>query len=45
MAVLIFVEGTDGKFKKAAFEAVTYGAKIAAQLNVPVNALMRKCDG
>jgi electron transfer flavoprotein alpha subunit len=39
MAVLIFVEGTDGKFKKAAFEAVTYGAKIAAQLNVPVNAL------
>jgi len=39
MAVLIFVEGSDGKFKKAAFEAVTYGAKIAATLNVPVHAI------
>ena len=30
--VLVFAEATNGKFKKAAFEAVTYGAKTAQTL-------------
>jgi electron transfer flavoprotein alpha subunit len=29
--VIIFAENSDGKFKKATFEAVSYGAEIAAQ--------------
>ena len=39
MSVLVFVESTDGKFKKPAFEAVTYGAKVAALLGVETHAL------
>lgn len=32
MAVLVFAESTDGKFKKTAFEVTSYGKKIAEQL-------------
>ncbi|MBA2407030.1 MAG: electron transfer flavoprotein subunit alpha/FixB family protein [Chitinophagales bacterium] len=39
MSVLVFVEASEGKFKKPAFEAVTYGAKIAAMLGVETHAL------
>lgn len=39
MCVLVYVEATDGKFKKTAFEAVTYGAKVASMLNVETHAL------
>ena len=37
--VLVFAEATNGKFKKAAFEAVTYGAKTAAALGTDCAAL------
>ena len=39
MSVLVFVEPTDGKFRKPAYEAVTYAAKTAALLGVEVHAL------
>jgi len=39
MSILVYVEATEGKFKKAAFEAVTYGHKIGAMLNVETHAL------
>ncbi|MCY7410847.1 MAG: electron transfer flavoprotein subunit alpha/FixB family protein [Chitinophagales bacterium] len=39
MSVLVYVEATDGKFKKPSFEAITYGAKVAAMLNVEIHAL------
>jgi len=39
MSVLVYVEATDGKFRKQAFEAVTYGAKVAALLGVQTHAL------
>ncbi|MEI6865694.1 electron transfer flavoprotein subunit alpha/FixB family protein [Flavicella sp.] len=32
MSVLVFAESPEGKFKKIAFEAVSYGKKIASQL-------------
>ncbi|MEI6410239.1 MAG: electron transfer flavoprotein subunit alpha/FixB family protein [Bacteroidota bacterium] len=37
--VLIFAESLNGHFKKAAFEAVTYGKKLADMLGVPCAAL------
>lgn len=37
--VLVFAEATNGKFKKAAQEAVTYGAKTAAALGTECHAL------
>ncbi|TSA49552.1 MAG: electron transfer flavoprotein subunit alpha/FixB family protein [Sphingobacteriales bacterium] len=33
MPVLVFAESANGTFKKSNFEAVTYGARVAAQLN------------
>ena len=35
MSVLIYTESASGKVKKASIEAVFYGSKIAAQLNMP----------
>ena len=32
MSVLVFADSTDGKFKKTAFEVVSYGKKVAQQL-------------
>jgi electron transfer flavoprotein alpha subunit len=32
MSVLVFAHSTDGKFKKSAFEVVSYGKKVAEQL-------------
>ena len=40
MAVLVFAEATKSNFKKSAFEAVTYGAKAAAQLGTSCVALV-----
>lgn len=40
MSVLIYVEQHNGKFKKAAFEAVTYGRKTADALGIPCVALV-----
>ena len=39
MSVLVFAESTEGKFKKTAFEVVSYGKKIAEQLSTTVTAL------
>ena len=33
MSVLVFADATNGKFKKSAFEVVSYGKKVAEQLN------------
>ncbi len=40
MPVLIFADHHDGKIKKAAFEAISYGAKIAEQLGTTATALV-----
>lgn len=40
MPVLIFADQHDGKIKKAAFEAISYGAKIAEQLGTTATALV-----
>ncbi len=36
MSVLVFADSTDGKFKKSAFEVVSYGKKVAEQLGTNV---------
>lgn len=38
--ILVFAEQQEGAFKKAAFEALTYGAKTAKSLNMPCEALV-----
>ncbi|NIG56261.1 electron transfer flavoprotein subunit alpha/FixB family protein [Chitinophaga sp. Cy-1792] len=40
MSVLIFADQAEGKIKKAAFEAISYGAKVAAQLGTTATALV-----
>lgn len=40
MSVLIFVDQADGHIKKASFEALTYGAKIAEQLGTTAEAIL-----
>ena len=32
MSVLVFADSSEGKFKKSAFEVVSYGKKVAEQL-------------
>ncbi|PQJ71835.1 electron transfer flavoprotein subunit alpha/FixB family protein [Polaribacter butkevichii] len=39
MSVLVFAESSEGKFKKTAFEVVSYGKKVAEQLGTNVVAL------
>jgi electron transfer flavoprotein alpha subunit len=36
MSVLVFADAANGKFKKSAFEVVSYGKKVAEQLNTNV---------
>ena len=36
MSVLVFAESSEGKFKKSAFEATSYGKKVAEQLGTNV---------
>jgi electron transfer flavoprotein alpha subunit len=40
MSVLIFVDQTEGHIKKASFEVLTYGAKLAEQLGTSAEALV-----
>lgn len=40
MSVLVFVDQTEGHIKKASFEALTYGAKIAEQTGTTAEALL-----
>ena len=35
MSVLIFIDQTEGHIKKVSFEALSYGAAIAKQQNIP----------
>ncbi|WP_139956089.1 electron transfer flavoprotein subunit alpha/FixB family protein [Flavicella sediminum] len=44
MSVLVFAEASEGKFKKIAFEAVSYGKKVAEQLGVSLVALTINAD-
>ncbi|MCI2228934.1 electron transfer flavoprotein subunit alpha/FixB family protein [Polaribacter sp. MSW13] len=44
MSVLVFADSTDGKFKKTAFEVVSYGKKVAEQLGSNVIALTIKAN-
>ena len=39
MSVLVFADSSEGKFKKTAFEVVSYGKKVAEQLGTNVVAL------
>ncbi|MEX6627033.1 electron transfer flavoprotein subunit alpha/FixB family protein [Tenacibaculum salmonis] len=39
MSVLVFADSSEGKFKKTAFEVVSYGKKVAEQLNSNLVAL------
>ncbi len=39
MSVLVFADASEGKFKKAAFEVVSYGKKVAEQLETNLVAL------
>ena len=40
MSVLIFVDQADGHIKKSSYEALTYGADVAKQLNTTAEALL-----
>lgn len=40
MSVLIYIDHADGHIKKSSFEALSYGAAVAAQLNLPAQALL-----
>ena len=44
MSVLVFAESSEGKFKKIAFEATSYGKKVAEQLNTNVVVLTINVD-
>jgi len=39
MSVLVFADSSEGKFKKSAFEVVSYGKKVAEQLETTIVAL------
>ncbi|HEX5742626.1 MAG TPA: electron transfer flavoprotein subunit alpha/FixB family protein [Flavobacteriaceae bacterium] len=44
MAVLVFAESTEGKFKKTAFEVTSYGKKVAEQLGTNLVVLTINAD-
>lgn len=44
MSVLVYASSTDGKFKKSAFEVVSYGKKVAEQLGTNIIALTINAD-
>ncbi|MCG1036049.1 electron transfer flavoprotein subunit alpha/FixB family protein [Polaribacter sargassicola] len=44
MSVLVFADSSEGKFKKSAFEVVSYGKKIAEQLNTNIVAVTINAD-
>jgi len=44
MSVLVFTESSEGKFKKIAFEATSYGKKVAEQLNTNLVVLTINTD-
>jgi electron transfer flavoprotein alpha subunit len=44
MSVLVFADSSEGKFKKSAFEVVSYGKKVAEQLGSTIVALTINAD-
>ena len=40
MSVLVFIDQAEGQVKKSSFEALSYGAKIADQLNVTIEGIV-----
>lgn len=44
MSVLVYAESSEGKFKKIAFEAVSYGKKVAEQLGTDVSVVTINAD-
>ena len=40
MSVLIFIDQSEGHIKKASFEAMSYGSKLAEQLSVPAEGIV-----
>ena len=44
MSVLVYASSTDGKFKKSAFEVVSYGKKVAEQLGTNVIAVTNNAE-
>ncbi|MET2983778.1 electron transfer flavoprotein subunit alpha/FixB family protein [Aureibaculum conchae] len=44
MSVLVYAESSEGKFKKIAFEAVSYGKKVAEQLGTTISVVTINAD-
>ena len=44
MSVLVYTSSSDGKFKKSAFELVSYGKKVAEELGTNIIALSINAD-
>jgi electron transfer flavoprotein alpha subunit len=44
MSVLVFADASEGKFKKTAFEVVSYGKKIAEQLGTTIVAVAMNAE-
>ena len=44
MSILVFTESTDGKFKKSAFEVISYGKKLADQMQTSLVAITAFVD-
>ena len=43
MAVLVYLESEDNKFKKTAYEALSYGKALADKMNVKVSGVVFNC--
>jgi electron transfer flavoprotein alpha subunit len=44
MSVLVFADASEGKYKKSAFEVVSYGKKVAEQLGTSLVVLSMNAD-
>ena len=40
MPVLIFIDVAEGHVRKASLETMSYGAKVAAQMNIPAEGVV-----
>ena len=44
MAVLVYIESEENKFKKTAYEALSYGKALADKMGVKVSGLVFNCS-
>ena len=44
MAVLVYLESEDNKFKKTAYEALSYGKALADKMNSKVSCVVFNCN-